>query len=126
MAILEKTPQLLLQTHKPPIFTGEGALHILCANRREEEAIQLLDIARRHLDATQAKAFLSTQATGAFFESPPMLWYGESPLSYACVFGLRELVRRMVETQVVSLNEGAGAHRLLPDPRRRPTATAHV
>ena len=109
MTILQKAPKLLLQTHMPPIFTGEGVLHILCANRREHEAIQVLNLAQAHLSGDEARAFLAAQATGVFFESPPMVWYGESVLSYACVFGLRELVRRLLDTGIVSLDTNPGA-----------------
>jgi hypothetical protein len=37
-AILDLLPRLVLLRHDAPIFTGEGSLHILCANRREEHA----------------------------------------------------------------------------------------
>eukprot|EP00966_Prymnesium_polylepis_P333953 7389363-Prymnesium_polylepis.1 len=81
------------------------------------------------------KLFLSTQAVGVFFDSPPMFWYpphvpnpmncvrqdpctslddallhsrdrryGDSPLAFACVFGLRNLVRRMLDTKCISLD----------------------
>ena len=37
---------------------------------------------------------------GVFFSGAPMCFYGESPLGYACVFGLRRLVARMLDTFV--------------------------
>ena len=35
--------------------------------------------------------------------------YGGSPLSYACVFGLKRLVAKLLETQVVSFESGRDA-----------------
>ena len=53
-------------------------------------------------------SFLTTQAEGVFFDEPPMCWYGDSPLAYACVFGLRALVRKMLDTGLASLNTNVG------------------
>jgi hypothetical protein len=104
-AILEIAPKLALQTHAGQPFSGEGNLHILCANRREALAIRMIDLVDGRFSKEEARAFLRTQAVGAFFDSPPMCWYGDSPLSYACVFGLRALVLRMLGTGHVSLND---------------------
>ena len=109
MEIFEKVPTLLPQTHAPGPFTGEGVLHFLCVNRREEEAIRVVELALAHLSEEDVRHALRTQATGLFFTEPPMSLYGESPLSYACVFGLRTLVQKMVATRMVSLGEEAGA-----------------
>ena len=86
LSVVDKLPRLLLRTHDPPVFTGEGSLHIVCANRREAEACRMVDIAEQRLAADELAAFLNTQTTGVFFEKPPMCQYGDSPLSYACVF----------------------------------------
>lgn len=107
-AILDMLPRLVLQTHDAPIFTGEGSIHILCANRREEHACRMLGIAQKHLHHEELSSFLNTQASGLFFESPPMCSYGDSPLAYACVFGLRKLTRAMLDTGHVSLNSNPG------------------
>ena len=109
MDIFEKVPTLLLQTHASGPFTGEGVLHILCVNRREEEAIRVVELALAQLSEEDVRHVLRTQATGPFFAGPPMSKYGESPLSYACVFGLRALLEKMVATRMVSLDEEAGA-----------------
>ena len=86
-------PSLLTQTHSSSgPFDGEGCLHILCANRQQDVACMLLDLAISRLSFGQLCGLITTEARGAFFEAPPMRWYGETPLSYACVFGCRELV----------------------------------
>eukprot|EP00966_Prymnesium_polylepis_P333954 7389363-Prymnesium_polylepis.2 len=41
LALLEVAPKLLLQTHTGQPFDGEGCLHILCVNRREEMACKV-------------------------------------------------------------------------------------
>lgn len=37
-----------------------------------------------------------------------MRWYGETPLSYACVFGLRQLVRKLLKTGCVDFHTSCG------------------
>ena len=104
--ILERAhPRLLLQTHRGEPFNGEGCLHIVCANRREEHGLRMIELATRHFTPQETRAFLSTQALGVFFNDPPMCWYGDSPLAYACVFGLRRLVRSMLDTGHVTLSD---------------------
>jgi hypothetical protein len=103
LAVLDVVPRLLLQTHQGQPFCGEGCLHILCANRREEHALRMVDLALQHLSAAEVASFLSTQAVGVFFDAAPMCFYGCSPLSYACVFGLRALAAKMLRTGHVSL-----------------------
>lgn len=107
-AILDIAPRLLLLTHKGEPFSGEGCLHIVCANRREEHALRMVDLAVYHFTRAETRAFLSTQALGVFFNDPPMCWYGDTPLAYACVFGLKRLVARMLETRLVSLDDRHG------------------
>lgn len=107
-AILNAAPRLLLQLHVGQPFSGEGILHIVCVNRREELAVRMVDLAVAQFQTAEVKAFLSTQVAGVFFDAEPMCWYGESPLAYACTFGLRRLVRRMLDTGLVSLNDNCG------------------
>ena len=108
-AIFDVAPRLLLPTHAGQPFMDEGNLHIVCVNRRETHACRMVDIAMTHFTVDEVRSFLSTQAVGVFFESPPMCWYGDSPLAYACVFGLRDLVKKMLDTKLVTLNEASGA-----------------
>lgn len=109
MAIFESKPQLLLQTHAGQPFLGENNLHIVCANRQEELACALVELCVARCTPQEAIHFLSSQAVGVFFEAEPMCWYGESPLGYACAFGLRKLVRRMLNTGLVTLDSNPGA-----------------
>lgn len=109
LAVLELNPALMLQLHEPTgPFRGEGCLHILCANQREELACRMVEMAKLSFTREQLTEFLTTQADGGFFEAPPMKWYGESPLSYACVFGLRELVKHMLHTGCVRFDTAPG------------------
>ena len=48
---------------------------------------------------------LKAQTHGAFFDAHPMVFYGSSPLSYACVFGLKSLVLKLLETDLVRLDQ---------------------
>ena len=111
--IIDVLPRLLLQTHSgtavvKDIFTGEGSIHIVCVNRREEYACKMIDIAQKNFTEEEFRSFLNTPASGFFFNDAPMCWYGDTPISYACCFGLRKLVRKMLDTGLVSLNENPG------------------
>ena len=109
-ACLEANPRLLLQVHEySGPFAGETALHIMCANRREDEACRMIDLALAFLDETEVAFLLRNQASGAFFEDPPMRWYGETPLGYACVFGTKRAARKMLDTGLVRFDDNAGA-----------------
>ena len=50
LALLEVAPKLLLQRHTGQPFDGEGCLHILCVNRREELACKVNTRAPANLD----------------------------------------------------------------------------
>lgn len=108
MELFELVPATLAKTHDAPLFTGEGCLHIACANRREEHACKMLDLAQRHLAPDEFRAMMSSQASGSFFDTPPMCWYGETPIAYACVFSLKRVVRKMLDTGLVSLDTSPG------------------
>mgnify|MGYP007078105137 CR=1 FL=1 len=43
----------------------------------------MIDIALKHFPAEKVKKWMNTQALGVFFDSPPMCWYGDSPLGCA-------------------------------------------
>lgn len=109
IALLELNPALMLQVHSASgPFAGEGCLHILCVNQREELACRMVELAELSLTREQLTLFLTTQAEGPFFESRPMKYYGETPLAYACVFGLRELVKKMLRTECVRFDTAPG------------------
>ncbi len=108
-------PSLLTQVHTKhrlgfPLFAGEGTLHVLAVNRQEELLCRLIKLAMRRdgpsdLTEEQARAVFSSQACGVFFNDMPMRFYGGSPLSYASCFELREAVRTLLDTGLVSLND---------------------
>ena len=68
----------------------------------------MIDIALKNFSVEDQKTFFNRQAEGVFFHSPPMCWYGSSPVGYACSFGLRAFVRKLLDTGLVSLNENCG------------------
>jgi hypothetical protein len=108
-ACLDANPRLLLQVHSNDgPFAGESALHIMAANRRDDEACWMVDLALAHFDEADVRLLLTTQAHGPFFEDAPMRWYGESPLSYACVFGCRRVARKMLDTGLVRFDANPG------------------
>ena len=104
-AILARRPALLMQVHGDGPFIGESALHVLCANQREKHAERFVDLARQYLRPEQFATVLKAQTHGAFFDAHPMVFYGSSPLSYACVFGLKSLVLKLLETDLVRLDQ---------------------
>ena len=101
-------PSLLLQTHSGQPFLGESLLHICAANRREALGITLLTLLVQSFDGDRVKALLESQAEGVFFDSAPMNFYGDSVLGYASVFGLKGLVRAVLDTGLTSLNDNCG------------------
>jgi hypothetical protein len=108
--LYQAVPSLLKQLHVNhragfPLFTGESAFHICCVNKQEELLCLMLDLAVRKLSAAELETLLRSQATGVFFESMPMRFYGGTALAYACCFELRGAVLAMLATKVVSLNE---------------------
>lgn len=101
-------PKLLLQSHAGEPFSGETLLHIACANRREALGIRFVELGLRYFDQEVIRVWLNQQALGVFFDTPPMNFYGDSPLGYASVFGLKEMVRTLLNTGLTSLNENCG------------------
>ena len=105
-AALQKNPRLLLQVHGyDGPFAGETSLHIMCANKLDDRACQMIDLASKNFNKADLTFFLSNQATGVFFQDQPMRWYGDSPLGYACVFGCKNAARKMLDTGMVRLDD---------------------
>ena len=108
-------PFLLTQVHTKhrlgfPLFTGEGTLHVLVVNQQEKLLCRCIELAMRRdgpfdLSDEQARAAFTSLASGVFFNDMPMRFYGGSPLAYAASFELREAVRTMLDTGLVSLND---------------------
>ena len=107
-------PALLMQTHGPGFFVGESGLHVLAANRREEELCDALQLAEELLTTPQLVELLCVQAAGGFFRAPPSLFYGGTILGYAASFNLKEAVRAILciervasEVNLLNANECA-------------------
>ena len=108
-------PSLLTQVHTKhrlgfPLFTGEGTLHVLVVNQQEKLLCKFIELAMRRdgpfdLSDEQARAAFTSLASGVFFNDMPMRFYGGSPLAYAASFELREAVRALLDTGLVSLND---------------------
>ena len=64
----------------------------------------MVDIAMKHFTTEEATTFLTRQALGVFFTDMPMRWYGSSPLGYAVSFGLKDLVIKILETGLTTLD----------------------
>ena len=109
-AIFKAAPKLLSQVHTDhragfPLFNGESCLHICAVNCREELLCTLLTLVVEQLPKKDAIELLSKQCSGVFFLDLPMRNYGSTVLSYACVFGLRKVVVRLLQTGYVSMND---------------------
>jgi hypothetical protein len=76
MRLYREVPSLLMQIHGPGFFVGEGGLHVLVVNRREEELCEALRIADETLTTPQLIEVLGHVAHGGFFRSAPALFYG--------------------------------------------------
>ena len=50
--------------------------------------MELIPLACDRLSRTELKKLLWTQADGVFFKSPPMVFYGGSPLAYGVAFSM--------------------------------------
>jgi hypothetical protein len=114
MELIEAQPHMLTQVHVnhrsgEPVFTGESCLHIAAVNKREAIFVSMVELAAKKLPRDELQKLLSSQAQGSFFTSIPMLYYGGTALSYACVFGLRQGVLALLMTNAVSLNSRADA-----------------
>lgn len=105
MRLFRAEPSLMLQRHtQGGPFVGENCLHIVAANSREEELLEMLGLAVARLPAEQLEAMLTAQCEGGFFTEAPMHFYGGTPLGYACVFCLKRAVVTMLDTGLVSLD----------------------
>ena len=78
---------------------GENCLHIVAANSKEEELLEMLGLAVARLPADKVEAMLTAQCEGGFFTEAPMHFYGGTPLGYACVFCLKRAVVAMLDTE---------------------------
>ena len=110
--LMEAVPALLEQTHTTssfglPLFNGESSLHVAIVNGREDLLLRMLDLGERTLSHERFATLLNHQVEGVFFKDAPMNWYGGSALAFACCFGLKRAVTKMLATKHVSINEGS-------------------
>ena len=111
LELFEAYPPLLTQLHVRPSapsapisFVGESSLHIAAVNKREAVLVRLVELAHATLPTGELEALLRAHAVGSFFAKAPMLYYGGTALSYACIFELREAIVAMLATGAVSFN----------------------
>ena len=117
VAICKRRPKTLTTAHSPGPFFGENAMHVLVANRREEAVLELLPIAIAALSHEELVSLLYTQATGAFFTEPPMLFFGGTPIGYAVAFSMTRTLTAMIHA-VKGRRETLGGLIDFDDPRR--------
>ena len=108
VAICQADPKALIIAHTPGPFEGENALHVLCANRREEALLELIPVACERLTRRDLKRLLNAQASGGFFAAPPMLFYGGTPLAYAVAFSLFRPILMLFEMSLEHPEKMAG------------------
>ena len=97
MRLFRMRPTLLKAVHSKgygvikELFHGEGSLHVLAANRREEELVELLKLAKNALNPREFTEVLMQKCAGKFFQDPPMKNFGATPIAYAAFFGLKRV-----------------------------------
>ena len=64
MRLFAARPELIPQSHSSGAYRNENALHILAANRRESEFIQLVDLGVAALDDARLTTMLLQQVDG--------------------------------------------------------------
>ena len=88
---------------------GQSLLHLACALHRPGFACRVIDLAEAQLERRDFEALLRSQASGPFFEAAPMVHHGGTALAYACAFGLKSVVIRLLATGLVSLGSARDA-----------------
>lgn len=96
MRLVGWSPMRILDAHGAGMFYGENCMHVLCVNSREAEACELFDEVSSRLPRAEVHRLLRMQASGSFFRSPPVDFYGSTPLSYACIFGMKQLLAKIL------------------------------
>lgn len=117
MELFARVPALLKQVHVKhragiPLFCGESSLHICAVNKREVEFVRIVDLAQSKLPVEEVKGLFLSQAEGLFFQSPPVAHYGGSALAYACVFGMKGSISKLLASGHVSFNDRSEACRV--------------
>ena len=72
MRLFRSEPALMLKQHaQGGPFVGENCLHIVAANSKEDELVEMLDLAIARLPADMVEHMLTAQCEGAFFTEVP-------------------------------------------------------
>ena len=93
LQLIEDHPPLLLGTHgqeageAKPVFSGEGAMHIVAVNKQRTAVEAMVRTAVKCLTPAQVEEVLTQTCTGVFFKGAPMRYFGGSVMAYLCVFG---------------------------------------
>jgi hypothetical protein len=115
MAIFRALPKVLVEAHGPGPFLGENALHVLMVNRREKQLLELIDLASATFSRSMLRRLFCAQASGPFFNDPPMIYYGGTVVAYAVAFSMKKPFARILEhivdnpkmQRLLSLNDSA-------------------
>jgi hypothetical protein len=89
---------MVLEHHRKSAFSGEHALHILAANRREVELVQAIRIAQQALSNAELASLCVTQASGSFFSGVPTRFYGSTLPCYRALLPPGPAVTRTAHT----------------------------
>ena len=104
MELFTLDPRLLTHLHhESGIFAGESSLHIAAANQQEQAFLQILQLALETLPPDELTGLLLADTVGVFFEQHPMRTFGGTALSYAACHGMKDAVRALLQTGIVSL-----------------------
>ena len=96
------------------MFDGEGSLHILAVNSKEEQLCELLWLAHSEMSPKEFEMLLLQTCTGLFFKfETPINHFGATPLAYAASFGLRAIF------DLLFVNEAEGRPGLLSPAQKR-------
>lgn len=115
MQLFSVRPKLLLCVHDAgreafeDEFTGEGSLHILAVNEREDAFERLIQLAHESLEPREFEALLMQKCTGRFFtKNVPM--FGATPLAFAACFGFVKVLKLLftAEAHHEQIDDGCG------------------
>lgn len=129
--LIHERPRLLLAVHSEWVkaaFEGEGCLHILAVNQREDVLSRILNIAYNSFSTQDLFKLLSQRVIGPFFAKAPMSEFGVTPISYMACFGLREPLEVLFGTSdeaddgLLTANQYVQAHNRRLTDRRGSTA----
>ena len=96
-SVIKTRPERMLDAHGKGSFHGENCMHVLCVQQREDALLECFDVCAEKLPRSEIIRLLSMQANGDFFfANTPVDLYGCTPLSYACVCGMKRIIIRLL------------------------------